>query len=155
MIVSQKKIEQIEQGVRASFAKIKYELDEHLDSINQTTTEVTQSYEYLQKLESRIDKLEEKLDAILTVLEPQQPLEVGTLTTRQKEVLQALYTHTSLSVEQLVRYVALPSSMIVELLQELLTRSLVVVTEQGQYALHEQIRDTDTIRTVLNIPVVH
>jgi hypothetical protein len=155
MILSQKKIEHIEDGLRVSFAKLKVELNEHLDSINQNTAEITQVYEYLQKVESRIDKLEEKLDAILTVLEPQESLDVGSLTTRQKEVLQALYTHSSLSVEQLVRYVALPSSMIVELLQELLTRSLVVVHAQSQYALHEKARENQQLLTALNISVLH
>ncbi len=51
--------------MKVAFDRIKEEFQEHLDTINMNTNEISANYEYIFQLEARIDKLNEKLDEVL------------------------------------------------------------------------------------------
>ena len=50
--------------LKSSFSKIREEFDEHLQSINENTTEIAQNHEYLCELEQKMEKVAERLDHI-------------------------------------------------------------------------------------------
>ncbi len=54
--------------LRTAFSKIKEELAEHLDSINDNTNEIQSNYEYLCEIDSKVQKLEEKMEEVLMFL---------------------------------------------------------------------------------------
>ena len=71
------------------------EFDEHLDSINANTNEIQTNYEFMCRLESKIDKLNERLDEMQILLNPghetQKNSLVHPLTKHEKEVFLVLY----------------------------------------------------------------
>jgi hypothetical protein len=82
------------------FSELKSELDEHLDSINHNTNEISSNYEYLCELDYKINKLSERIDNIQLFLEKSMGLEVEKkpkfqpkpLTNNEQDVFLVLYT---------------------------------------------------------------
>jgi DNA-binding CsgD family transcriptional regulator len=95
MISGSNKKSAIEKNVSASFKKVKEELDVHLSTINDNTTEIEANYEYLCKLEEKIDKLNEKIEQvqmmIATASKLKSNVEIQPLSLREQEVFLALY----------------------------------------------------------------
>lgn len=78
-------------GVKRAFSTVKEEMNQHLDSINQNTNEIQACYEYLAELDTKIEKLTERLDILQ--LAPEET-DVGisiSLTHREQEVFMVLY----------------------------------------------------------------
>ncbi len=78
---------------------IKDELEEHLQAINENTNEIAQNHEYLCGIETKLDKLAERLDHMQLFLTqfgyghaaPAQHFTVRPLTTEEKRVFVAIY----------------------------------------------------------------
>lgn len=93
-------IKVMESRLKNSFSKIKDELNDHRECLNQNTNEIQGNYEYLCRLESKIDKLTERLDEISLFLEKannnkeeadEEKFTVSTLTRKEQEVFMAIY----------------------------------------------------------------
>jgi NTP pyrophosphatase (non-canonical NTP hydrolase) len=56
------KIREMERALKASFSKIKFELDDQREAINENTNEIQSNFEYVDELDKKIDKLSERLD---------------------------------------------------------------------------------------------
>lgn len=54
----------MDASLRTSFSKIRTELDNHLDSINENTNEINSNFDHILRLEEKIDKLSERIDEI-------------------------------------------------------------------------------------------
>ncbi len=59
-----KLISKIEKNLKSSFSRIKSEFDEHREAINQNTNEIQHNYEFLCKLDSKIERLNERIDEL-------------------------------------------------------------------------------------------
>lgn len=57
-------MQKILQRVRVSFSKIKEELEDHLLAINENTNEIASNYEYICMLESKIERLTQRVDVL-------------------------------------------------------------------------------------------
>lgn len=99
--VSRLKKHNKEDKLKATFNKIKEEFEEHLDSINENTNEIHSNYEYICELDSKIDKLNEKLDEVMMFLHhsskkslksKKQKFTIRPLTRKEQEIFLALYT---------------------------------------------------------------
>ncbi len=83
--------------LRDSFAKIREELEEHLQSINENTNEIGQNHEYLCGIEQKLDMLAERLDHMQLFLSQfgygtaSRHFHLRPLTTDEKRVFIALY----------------------------------------------------------------
>lgn len=90
----------LNKRLRAEFIKIKYELEEHLQSINENTNEIAANYEYICEIERKLDKLSERVDNIQMYLESnsdiviakQSNFEVKRLSRMEQQVFLAIYT---------------------------------------------------------------
>jgi len=51
-----------DKKIKASFKKIRTEMDDHLDAINENTNELVSVADYIAELEAKIVKLGERLD---------------------------------------------------------------------------------------------
>jgi uncharacterized coiled-coil DUF342 family protein len=78
---------------------LKEELTEHLDSINENTNEIQANYEYLCRLDSKIEKLNEKFEELMLMLKhlgikPQQETVSirAELSEKEKDIFLVLYT---------------------------------------------------------------
>jgi hypothetical protein len=56
--------EKEKKELKKAFNKIKKEFEEHLDAINENTSEIQSNYELLLKLEGRMDKIENSISEI-------------------------------------------------------------------------------------------
>jgi hypothetical protein len=90
----------IKLAMKFLFDEIKHELDEHLDSINQNTNEISSNYEYLCEIDYKINKLSEKIGNIQIFMEENMgykiakkpKYEIKTLTNNEQDVFLVLYT---------------------------------------------------------------
>lgn len=94
----------INPNLKKAFNAIKEEFEDHLNTINDNTNEIQANYEFMNKLDSKIDKLNEKIEEIqcfiknFTEDEDNENLEDECsykkvfLTNKEKEVFLALYT---------------------------------------------------------------
>lgn len=57
-------MEASEKKIKEAFKKLKEERDEHLESINQLTSELQTSFEYISELENKYEKLKEITDEL-------------------------------------------------------------------------------------------
>ena len=54
----------IDARLKESFKKIRDEMDAHLETINDNSAEIQQSYDITERLEQRMDKLDEKINEL-------------------------------------------------------------------------------------------
>lgn len=90
----------IKFALKMLFDEVKEELDEHLDSINQNTNEISSNYEYLCEMDYKINKLSERIDQLQIFLEnnlgfkveKKPKFETKPLTNNEQDVFLVLYT---------------------------------------------------------------
>lgn len=85
--------------LRSEFATIKHEFEEHLQAINENTNEIASNYEYTCELESKLDKLSERVEQIQMYLSESgvqiskaTKFDVKRLNRREQEVFLIIYT---------------------------------------------------------------
>lgn len=69
MFIDNRKLKELGGNIAKSFSKVRQEMDNHLDSINENTNEIQSNYEYMCELDGKMDKLGERIDEIQYVLE--------------------------------------------------------------------------------------
>ncbi len=93
-------IKKLHRKVVGEIQKIRHELDEHLQAINESANEITANYEYTCGLERKLDKLSERLDQIQMYLEASSGVsfarktnfDVKRLNRQEQEVFLVIYT---------------------------------------------------------------
>jgi len=58
-----------DKKLKNAFNKVKEEMEEHLQAINENTNEITSNYEYICELEAKVEKLTERLDKMQMFIE--------------------------------------------------------------------------------------
>jgi len=91
------KLREMEGALKRAFNVVREELDEHRESINQNTNEIQNNYEHICKLDSKVEKLSERIDEItmfIRQLKGQGPKKfvVSKLTRKEQEVFLIIYT---------------------------------------------------------------
>ena len=84
------KLADIEAATKNAFLKVKEELDEHLEAINENTTENKTTYNRLRVLEDKVDKLSEKMDKILAHFGEKKTYDIAELSLREQEIFIAI-----------------------------------------------------------------
>jgi DNA-binding MarR family transcriptional regulator len=80
-------------SLKGLLAQLRDEIDEHVTSINENTTEIQSNYAYTQELNQKIDKLTTRLNHMELLLEGQtKRFEVQPLTYPEKQVFLIFYT---------------------------------------------------------------
>tara|TARA_Y100000310_G_scaffold322971_1_gene382750 strand:- start:115 stop:654 length:540 start_codon:yes stop_codon:yes gene_type:complete len=89
----------IQNSIKLAFTKVKEELEDHLTAINENTNEIQSNYEYTCELESKIEKLNERVEQLqLTVYGQIQAQnqkiseKMSAISPEEKSVFIALYT---------------------------------------------------------------
>lgn len=65
-------IKSFEEKIKLSFSKIKYELEDHLDSINQNTNEILYNHHKIIDLEKKVDLLTQRINEMDLMFENQK-----------------------------------------------------------------------------------
>jgi len=119
-------------GIKLSFNKIKDELDVHLDSINQNTSEIQNIYDYLQDLDSKIEKLNERIDELNMFVGPKMTEEQlsADLTHREQEVFVVLYAQEDkITAKDIARKLGFSDEMVNRYIYNLITKGIPVLKQ--------------------------
>lgn len=133
---SKESLKEIDTNIRQAFSKVKNELDEHLDAINQNTNEIQSNYEYLCELENKMDKIAQRLDQIQLLLEDKKPEpkqeyskeNISPLTRREQEVFMVLYTHDEeLTYLDISRKLGLKEDSVKDYISSMCTKGIPII----------------------------
>lgn len=94
-MISDKKTE---KKIKDAFSKIKHEMNDHLNAINENTNEIQTNYEMLCAIENKYDRLSERMDEMQLLLnsllgntvQQSESFSIKPLNKREKEVYQVL-----------------------------------------------------------------
>jgi len=145
----------VKRKLKKAFNTIKEEFGEHLSSINENTNEIQANYEYLCNIDSKIDKINEKLEELQLFMnhivanddkkqDKEQVYNHIFLTTREKEVFLALYTmaeeKSPITYKRIARRIALTEFMVREYIINLIEKGIPVIKK---YVNHEVYLNID------------
>ncbi|MBW2963415.1 winged helix-turn-helix domain-containing protein [Candidatus Woesearchaeota archaeon] len=119
-------ISQIKEEVSFPFSQVKEEIDEHLAAINENTQEIQANFAFLLELDSKIDKLSQRLDKIEFMLsEEPQKIEVKPLNHPEKQVFCVLYTEEApLTYEDISNRTGLSANLVREYISALIEKGI-------------------------------
>ena len=87
------------KSLKNEFTGIRHEFEEHLQAINENTNEISANYEYICEIESKLDRLSERVEQMQLALENSgmvvphgKTFDVKRLTHREKQVFLVIYT---------------------------------------------------------------
>ena len=124
---------------RLALENIQEQFDDHLTAINENTNEIQTNIEFLSQLDSKIDKLAERIDKIQLFLQKNAQFEpdkaprydIKALTKQEKEVFMVLYTleekQGSLSYRDLARRLAVTDKTAQDYVSALMAKGIPVV----------------------------
>ena len=151
-----REISLIAEGIRKAFKAVKAELDDHLDSINQSTAEIQANQGVVAELEAKVDKLSERLDELELLINPDKAKLVSVkLTPREQEVFMALYLSKGLSSSQIAKHLGFTDDMVNMYLFNLMSKGVPVRKELADdvvvFTLDPEFKDLQTRGNVLEI----
>lgn len=90
----------LNKKLRGEFEGIKQEFEEHLQAINENTSEIASNFEYVGEIEAKLDRLGERVDQIQMFLESgsgmqiarKHSFDVKRLSRKEQDVFLVIYT---------------------------------------------------------------
>ena len=162
------KVNNIEKSLKNSFKNIKEELDIHLDSINENTSEINANFDYLLKVERKVDKLSERIDELHMMMEEfiGMPTKssykdqiIGiTLNNREQEVFMTIYSlinDEALSYSELARKLGLTISLVEKYVTGMIMKGVPIIKKYNDnlllISLDEEFKNLQAKENILNI----
>lgn len=137
--------------------KIIHSLEEHLTSINDNTVEIQALFDYIQEMESKMDRLSQRLDQ-LQLNEPKQDAKQGImpLTQIETKVFLVLYTEASpVTFQEIANKSQLPLSFIPECISSLVQKGIPMQRShchnQLLFKLDQQFKELQAKENVVNL----
>lgn len=151
-----KKLKDFERGVRSGFEAVKKELDEHLDSINRGSSEIQAVYDYLNELDAKIEKMNERIDEINMTLNPTIEAKHSiSLTNREQEVFLILYSEEKIILKNIAKKLGFSEEMVNKYIYNLISKGIPVLREYTDkmvsFSLDLKFKDLQAKRNILNI----
>lgn len=109
-----KELRSVHIGMRGAFKHIKKEFDDHLQAINQNTSEIQSLYDFLSEIDQKVDKLTERVDELQLYVNPrEEDVPSIDLTLREQEVFVTLYAESGkLSSKEIGRRLGFTAEMV-------------------------------------------
>lgn len=136
-------IEDLKEQIKKAFTKIKLELNDHKQSINENTNELQSNYEYLCRLDAKLEKLTERVDELVLFVsqvagKQQKKFNVDKLTRNEQEVFLALYAHDNNSITpyEIARKVGLSVDLVSLYVSNLIVKGVPIIKRMVNDTLH-------------------
>lgn len=144
-----------DEKLKEAFKKIKTELDDHLQSINENTNEIQANFEYNIKLEEKIEKLNEKLEELM-IIKPKKEHKKIKLTLREQEVFLILYTTNDyVNYAQIARKLGFTTQLTSSYCTNLIEKGIPIlkryVNKQAQVKLDPGFKELQAKENLINI----
>jgi len=125
-VIFRNDLRRLKQTLTRVFSEIKDEFDEHRETINQNTNEIQANYEYLCRLDAKIDKLGERIDELTMCMQPETvKYNIKHLTTREKEVFLALYAaEEAEGYKDIARKIGLNENLVICYISNLISKGV-------------------------------
>ena len=151
-----KELVKLARGIRNAFKSVKSELDDHLESINQNTSEIQANQGLLTELDAKLDKISERLDELELVVNPDRAKKLDArLTPREQEVFMALYTGKRVSPKQAAKILGFTEDMVNMYILNITSKGVPVrreiVDDVLVFSLDPEFKDLQARRNVLEI----
>lgn len=151
--------------LREIFSEIRDEFEDHLTAINENTGEIQANYEALSELDSKIDRLGERLDKIELFLkgegfkaDEEPKFNIPKLTKNEQEAFLILYTHEEkgpISYEELARKLCLTEELAASYVQSLVAKGVPIhkryITNRAFVRLDKNFKHLQTKKNILKI----
>ena len=141
------------------FDLIRSALEEHLESINENTTEIQALFDFIQEVEQKIDKLSARLDQTQikqSVEVPQIQELVKPLNQVEKEIFLVFYTENlPLSYDEISQRARIPVSTVKESISTLISKGLPLlrsfINTNMFYKLSPSFKERQAKENVINL----
>lgn len=152
-----------DKKLREAFRKIKEERDEHLESINQLTSELQTAFEYISELENKYDKLKENIDELMIfknsmLLNDKSHFSNIVLSLEEQKLFQTLYVFGEkepLSWNFIIRKLDLNDTSFRLLLSSLLDKKIPITKErignEWYFNIDSRFRDMQTKEQLIKV----
>jgi predicted transcriptional regulator len=156
-------INSIDGKLKTTFQKIKEELNDYRDSINQNTNEIQGNYEYTCKLESKIDKLSERVDELSMFIQQltgkkkeYEQFTVSSLTTKEQEIFLVIYmSENEINYKELARKTGLTENLVVCYVTNLITKGVLITKRYYEnevfIRVDKEFKEVQAKHNILNI----
>lgn len=137
VIVSKEKTEilrLLNNNLKQAFEGINDEFEEHLEAINETSSEIQENYAYLCELDNKISKLNERIDEVHLILSKITGKKANTntrfedidpLTTMEKNIFLNLYSEEKpITFAELASKVNMPIAVVREYITNLIEKGI-------------------------------
>ncbi|MFT4311268.1 MAG: hypothetical protein ACMXX7_01430 [Candidatus Woesearchaeota archaeon] len=158
MVFKENQIEQLRKGLKNAFSSIKIEFNEHLETINQNTTEIQSLYDYVSEVEHKLDKLSERIDELQMHLNPTMAYDQFSveLTHREQEVFVVLYAESQkITAKTIARRLGFTDEMVQRYIYSLISKGIPVLKhfqdEEMFITLDDKFKELQARRNVLKI----
>ncbi len=131
---------EISKEFRSQTKTVREELDEHLAAINETTDEIQSNYELMLQLDSKLNKLQERMDHLQMFVENQfgisksreekrdyREYNLLPLTKNEQEVFLSLYAADSLSYHDIARQLSITEALAQNYIGNLISKGIPVL----------------------------
>jgi len=155
-----KDLNQLNKSLKVAFSKIKEELDMHLTSINDNTEEIAANVAYMTELDTKIEKLNEKMDEI-TMMLSQLPKETKAfltkpLTINEKQVLMAIYSSSKpISYTRIAQNLNLTESVVKSYVESIIAKKIPVIISfintVPHLSLDDEFRDKQAKENIIGV----
>jgi predicted RNase H-like nuclease (RuvC/YqgF family) len=152
------KFEALKESLKGAFKQIKVEFNEHLETINQNTTEIQGLFDYISEVEQKIDKLNERMDEIQMSINPDMTYEQFQveLTHREQEVFMVLYAEQQkITPMEMARKLGFTDEMVHRYIYNLITKGIPIIKhfekDEMHLTLDVKFKDLQARRNVLKI----
>lgn len=148
------------KNVELAIKAMRNDLDEHLEDINANTNEILANYEFLCRLEEKIEKLNERIDGLELSLkkEPARAREnMPPLTPREQQVFLVLYEagENFLSYLEIGRKLGLSEAIVSDCITSLIAKGVPVVkryiNKKSYLSIEKGFRELQTKENIVGI----
>jgi hypothetical protein len=152
-----KDIKDMQDGIKKAFFDVKEEMNVHLETINQNTSEIQAIYEYLNELDAKIEKLNERIDEIQMFVSPDEEDKFSIeLTHREQEVFLILYSETgSIIAKDIGRKLGFTDEMVNRYIYNMISKGLPILRQFKDGEMHISLdlkfKDLQARKNVLKI----
>ncbi len=129
-------LNKIKEEFTETMGDMREELTDHLDAINQNSLEIQANYDYLEELSQKIDKINNKLDELYSIVLKGQNTQQSSiifpakteLSPKEKEIFLVLYTSTEpLSHEEIAARADYPIYLVEDIVEALERKKIPLV----------------------------
>jgi hypothetical protein len=150
-------LREMQKRLKAAFGTIKEEMNVHLETINQNTSEIQSIYEYLNELDAKIEKLNERIDSLQMVVAPDDGEDLSIeLTHREQEVFLVLYSeNTSVTAKDIGRKLGFTDEMVNRYVYNMISKGIPILRHYRDgdmlISLDLKFKDLQARKNVLKI----